>query len=129
MSLSLSLSVDALLRDSPLSSGSILPAYAQGTYTLPAHISLLRFGRLPTNPGLNIPFANDKTTQYFLRAEAGFSGRKPLLETPAGATSVVDGMRKLGMQPLVVGGVGWFNSDTPLAKFWGYEFFGAENYV
>lgn len=100
--------------------------YAQGTYTLTAHVSMFHDGHLPCND-------LDKGTPQMFRRQDKFCIFKPDLNwvkrkkikypTPPKAENIVKGFAQMGYRTVGVGGVHWFNSNYPASDIWSKYYF------
>lgn len=94
---------------------------AMGTYTLPAHVALLKDGHLPSAPGCGIPIY-DPSVQKAFRMDLDLPPKDTLYLTPP-APNLMRGFAQRGYHTIGLGGVGWFSSDRPTTTFWATEYF------
>lgn len=97
-------------------------AYAQGTFTLPSHISMFQAGKLPENRNSKLPFLNRKILAPFSVSLPWERNRKALYNLPEGE-NLVKSFRKKGYDTIGIGGVAWFSNEMATSKFWGQQYF------
>lgn len=98
---------------------------SQGTYTLPAHMSIFA-GYLPSSLDENVPFINPRTRQLWRLSTAR---PKPRAKTGivVDGTTVVEGYRNRGFTTYGVGGVAWFRSRLLQDHFDEFEYLGDDS--
>ena len=92
-------------------------AYAQGTCTLPACISMLHAGFLPDDCASEEPIYNRRVQGAF-RGNIHLHGDRNVLYSVSHATSMVRGFAEDGYFTLGIGGVGWFDLRFKTAHLW-----------
>jgi hypothetical protein len=95
--------------------------FAQGTYTLPAHISMFHSGFLPDNRLLDEPVYN-RSIRGAWRCQFDLHGPRDVLFSLPSAPSVMEGFSAEGYTTLGIGGVGWFDLRLPTAQLWNKYF-------
>ncbi len=80
-------------------------AYAQGTFTLPSHIAILKAGKLPDNRTIAVPLLNHGILSPFKLEVPWNSNRKALYNLPL-AENIVRAHQLKGFQTIGIGG-GW----------------------
>lgn len=91
---------------------------SHGTYTLPAHMSILHNGRLPGDPELNFPYDAGHGSMSVFRNSLPWIRNKPAVFTLPDSQNIVKGFSKVGYRTVGIGGVGWFNTEVPTSAFW-----------
>jgi hypothetical protein len=84
---------------------------AQGTYTLPAHISMFQAGILPSTNDPDAPPLYNRNKLGFFKPILSWNRKAgaPLYPTPD-ADNIIVGFEKLGYRTVGVGGVSWFDT-------------------
>ena len=95
--------------------------FAQSTYTLPSHLSLLQGAIGPSNLDWE-PVYDRRVCSFFKVALPWRAEQRALYEVPA-AQNVVKGFERQGYRTIGIGGVGWFNPAYETSGFWKERFF------
>ena len=102
--------INELMRQHQRSPKGWFKVGAQGTYTLPAHISMFHAGILPClTEDSAPPLYNRKKLSIFRSTLKWTRAGSALYPTPE-AENIVRGFRKLGYRTLGIGGVHWFDT-------------------
>ncbi len=96
---------------------------AHGTYTLPAHVSMLHAGIMACDnrPEVPAPFNRDKG-RIFKAQLAWERTTGAMFPTPA-APNIVKGFEALNYRTIGVGGVHWFDTRFVTSRFWKDDYF------
>ena len=95
--------------------------WAQGTFTLPAHVAMFQGGFFPACADNSLPPPYSRQQEVLFRYSFS-TARKVHVLLPETATSVCDGFKKLGYTTYGVGGVGWFDTRRASASIWPHFF-------
>jgi hypothetical protein len=95
---------------------------ANATYTLPAHIALLKDGRTPCRNQPDVPGPYNREKEILFRPQLAWREKDATYPTPE-APNIVKGFEKLGYRTVGIGGVHWFNTAFQTSAFWGGEYF------
>ncbi len=104
--------------------GTFRRAYAQGTYTLPSHVSIYN-GILP-NTIERIPYFNRFEKNLFRISGRPGTHIPSLITFAPGSKDIFDGFQRFGYDVLGIGAVDWFLSEILTGPFPDFHFTGTD---